>query len=81
MVLSLVNYNIQIRTTRKYFILPFTYFRPVRQVFLRKTSTLVFQKQMENSGFREELDIRVKNERDLVVRKMKNLIKKYMTVT
>ena len=26
----LVNYNIQIQTTRKYFILPFTYFRPVR---------------------------------------------------
>ena len=31
--------------------------------------------QMENLGFREELKIiRVKNERDLVVRKMKNLI-------
>ena len=29
-VLSLVNYNIQIQTTRKYFILPFTYFRSVR---------------------------------------------------
>ena len=45
-------------------------------VFLRKTNTLDLNMKMENLGFREELKIiRVKNERDLVVGKMKILYK------